>query len=179
MSIETLKAAIPDYAKDIRLNLGSLLNETILTQDQKLGCFLACAHAVGEPIVLRAITAETAGLSEPVRTAAKAASAIMGMNNVYYRAVHLIENEVYATLPARLRMNVIGAPGIDKGDFELFCQAVSAVNGCGACLDSHEAVLRKHGMTSEQIQASLRIAAVVNASAQILRAEAALAGVPA
>lgn len=176
MSIADLKSALPDYAKDLKLNIGSLANETILTEQQKYGCMLACAFAVGTPAIVTAISSETADkLSPEAAKAAKAAAAIMGMNNVYYRAVHLMKNETYGTLPAKLRMNVIGAPGIEKADFELFSMAVSAVNGCGMCLDAHEAELRKHGLTTEQIQTSLRIGAVVNAVARVLAAESALA----
>ncbi len=172
MSIDTLKSALPDYAKDLKLNIGSLANETILTDQQKYGCMLACAYAVGTSDIVSAMKAETESrLSPEAAKAAKSAAAIMGMNNVYYRSIHLISNETYATLPARLRMNVIGAPGIDKPDFELFSMAVSAINGCGMCLDAHEAELRKAGFTSEQIQASLRIAAVVYAVARVLEAE--------
>ena len=87
----------------------------------------------------------------------------MAMNNVYYRFTHLAANKEYATMPARLRMNVIGAPGIDKVDFELFSLAVSAMNGCGMCIDSHEAVLKKAGVTAEVIQGAVRIAAVMQA----------------
>lgn len=180
MSLENLKTLIPDYAKDIRLNIGSLANETILTEQQKYGCFLACAHATGETATLRAVDAEVRRfLSPEAVTAAKAASAIMGMNNVYYRATHLVSNTTYQTMPARLRMNVIGNPGVPKADFELWSMAVSAINGCGMCLDAHEAELRKHGMTSEQIQAALRIGAVVNAVAGVMAAENALAAEPA
>ena len=172
MSIESLRSALPDYAKDLKLNIGSLMNETILTDQQKYGCLLACANAVGQPEVVRAAEAEAGDrLSPEARTAAKAAAAIMGMNNVYYRAVHLISNDVYGSLPAKLRMNVIAKPGVEKADFELFSMAVSAVNGCGMCLDAHEAELRKHQITSEQIQAALRIASVVNAVSRVLAAE--------
>ena len=172
MSIDSVKAALPDYAKDLKLNIGSLLNETVLTDQQKYGSLLAAACAVGQPELLRAADVEAAGkLSPEARTAAKAAAAVMAMNNVYYRAAHLISNDVYRTLPARLRMNVIGAPGIEKADFELFSLAVSAINGCGMCLDAHEAELRKHGLTAEQIQAALRIAAVANAISRVLTAE--------
>ncbi|OAB55614.1 alkyl hydroperoxide reductase [Phormidium willei BDU 130791] len=176
MSIDTLKSALPDYAKDLKLNLGSLLNETLLNDQQKYGCFLACAYAVGQPDVVRAISAEVEGrLSPEAARAAKAAAAVMGMNNVYYRATHLMKSDSYTTLPAKLRMNVIGAPGIEKADFELYSMAVSAVNGCGMCLDAHEAELRKAGFTAEQVQASIRIGAVVNAVSRVLAAEAAAA----
>jgi len=68
-------------------------------------------------------------------------------------------------------MNVIANPGADKTDFELWCIAVSAINGCGACLDSHEEELRKRAVPAAQIQAAFRIAAVVNAVSRVLTAE--------
>ncbi len=176
MNLETLKAALPDYAKDLKLNLGTLSNETSLNDQQKWGTFLACAFAVGEPKTIQAMIGETEGRLTPEAVkAAKAAAAIMAMNNVYYRFTHLVDNEVFLTTPAKLRMTVIGAPGIEKPDFELYCMAVSAVNGCGKCMDAHEDELRKAGFTTEQIQASVRIGAVVNAVARTLAAEAAIA----
>ena len=177
MSLDALRETLPAYAKDLSLNLSSLAAETLLTDQQKWGAFVASAHAAGAPPVIAAVEAAAieADLSDEARTAAKAAAAIMGMNNVYYRATHLLTNKEYATLPARLRMNVLANPGVDKADFELWSTAVSAVNGCGMCLDAHEAELKKHGVTAQQIQASLRIAAVVNAVSQVLTGEAALA----
>jgi alkyl hydroperoxide reductase subunit D len=173
MSIEALREALPAYAKDLSLNLSSLASETVLSDQQKWGCFVASAYAVGQPDVVRQINAqaEGAGVSNEALTAAKAAAAIMGMNNVYYRSLHLLSNHEYRTLPARLRMNVIANPGVDKSDFELWCTAVSAINGCGACLDSHEEELRKRGVPVAQIQTALRIASVVNAVARIIAAE--------
>ena len=91
----------------------------------------------------------------------------MAMNNVYYRFVHLASNPVYGTLPAKLRMNVIGNPGIDKAEFELFSLAVSAINGCGMCIDSHERILQQHNVKSETIQAAARVGAVVKAVATV------------
>ena len=177
MSLDALRETIPAYAKDISLNLSSLASETLLSDQQKWGAFLASAHAVGVPPVVKAIeaAAKAAGLSDEAATAAKAAAAIMGMNNVYYRALHLLKNQEYRTLPARLRMNIIANPGVDKTDFELWCTAVSAVNGCGMCLDSHEEELKKRGGAAQQIQAALRIAATVNAVSAVLRGELASA----
>jgi len=99
----------------------------------------------------------------------------MGMNNVYYRFTHLVGGD-YSRMPAKLRMNVIGRPGVEKVDFELWCLAVSAINGCGACMESHERVVREGGLLAEQAQAAVRIAAVVHAVAAVLDGEAALAG---
>ena len=175
MSIDTLRDALPPYAKDLSLNLSSLASETLLSDAQKWGCFLACAYAIGEAQTVRAFEAEASQrLSPEALTAAKSAAAIMGMNNVYYRSLHLMHNGEYKTLPARLRMNILANPGAPKVEFELWCSAVSAINGCGACIDAHEKTLREHGATNVQIQASLRIAAVVNAVSRVLAAEAAL-----
>ena len=177
MSIDALRDALPAYAKDLSLNLSSLASETVLSDAQKWGCFLACAFAVGEPQTVRAMQAEAASrLSPEAMTAAKSAAAIMGMNNIYYRSLHLMHNAEYKTLPARLRMNILANPGAPKVEYELWCTAVSAINGCGACIDAHEKTLREHGVTNVQVQASLRIAAVVNAVSRVLAAEAALAG---
>jgi alkyl hydroperoxide reductase subunit D len=178
MSLEALRESLPAYAKDLNLNLSTLAAESVLTDQQKWGCFVASAHAVGVPAVVRALEAAAAeaGLSETAKTAAKAAAAIMGMNNIYYRALHLMHNPEYRTLPARLRMNILANPGVEKLDFELWAMAVSAINGCGACLDAHEGELKKRGAANTAIQASLRIAAVVNAVSRVLAGEAAANG---
>ncbi|MEM9899480.1 MAG: carboxymuconolactone decarboxylase family protein [Pseudomonadota bacterium] len=176
MSIDSLREQLPDYAKDIRLNLSTLANETSLSDQQKWGAFLTSALAARNAKVSSAIADEVADkLSPEAITAAKAAASIMGMNNVYYRATHLMAATDYATLPAKLRMNIIGNPGVDKIDFELWSLAASAVNGCGMCLDAHEKVLRKGGLAADQVQAALRIAAVVHAAAATLDGEDALA----
>jgi alkyl hydroperoxide reductase subunit D len=178
MSLEDLKNALPDYARDLKLNLSALPGDSTLTPQQIYGGLLAAALASRNPQVIKATAAEAAQrLSPEAVTAAKAAAAIMGMNNIYYRAVHLIGDQDYATLPARLRMNVMAKPGVEKVDFELWSLIVSAINGCGMCLDSHEKTLRKEGMSKEAVQQALRIAAVVHAVAVALEGETALEGV--
>ena len=175
MSIDTLRELIPAYGKDISLNLSSLANETVLNDQQKWGSFLASAHAIGVGPVVKLIEAQAATVMSPeAMNAAKAAAAIMGMNNIYYRSLHLMKNQEYTTLPAKLRMNIIANPGVDKLDFELWSTAVSAINGCGACMDAHEGELRKHAIPALQIQAALRIGAVVHAASRIIASETAL-----
>jgi alkyl hydroperoxide reductase subunit D len=178
MSLQSLKDRLPDYAKDLKLNLGSLAAETLLNDTLKAGTFIAAAFGSRNPAVIAAINAEFANkLSETDFTAAKAAAAIMGMNNVYYRFVHLSDSAEYGRLPARLRMNVIGAPGTAKENFELWSLAVSAINGCGMCITAHEKVVRA-ALSAEQVQAAVRIAAVVHAVAVVLDAEAAAQAEP-
>src|SRR5215469_14811010 len=178
MSIDALRDRLPAYAKDLSLNLSTLAGETLLSDQQKWGAFVAAAYAVGQPEVVREINtaAEAFDVSNEAITAARAAAAIMGMNNVYYRSLHLISNHEYRTLPARLRTNAIGNPGVEKADFELWSFDVSAINGCGMCLDSHEHELRKHGVPSAHIQTALRIASVVNAVSRVIAAEKAAEG---
>ena len=111
-------------------------------------------------------------LSEQAADAARTAAAIMSMNNVYYRFLHLTDNEKYKQIPARLRMQGIRTHGIDQADFELWCTAVSAINNCKTCVASHEQVLRDKGISEEQVAAAIRIAAVVHAAAVVLETAA-------
>ena len=163
MNFETLKATIPDFAKDLRLNLGVIGGASALTPTQAWRVALASALATRDPELTSAVLGEAdALLDEAGRRAAGTAASLMGMNNVYYRFVHLTSNPAYGQLPAKLRMQGIAAPGVDKEDFELMALAVSAIHGCGMCLDSHEAVLAKAGVRTEAIQEAVRIAAVLH-----------------
>jgi lipoyl-dependent peroxiredoxin subunit D len=175
MSLQTLKDRLPEYAKDLKLNLGTLASESVLTEQQKAGAFIATAIAARNADVIEAMLAEFGPkLDAAALQAVKAAAAIMGMNNVYYRFLHLTASDEYSKLPAKLRMNVIGNPGAARQDFELWCLAVSAINACGKCVSAHEKVLRDAGVGAEQIQAAVRIASVVHAVAVTLEAESVL-----
>lgn len=176
MSFEAVRESLPDYAKDLKLNLSSLAAEPALSEQQRAGTFVATALAARNPTLIKAVLADFgAKLSPEALNAAKAAASIMGMNNIYYRFVHLASAADYKNLPAKLRMTIIGKPGVDKADFELWSLAVSAVNGCGMCIDSHEQILRQHGVSVEAIQAAVRIASVIHAVAATLDGEEALA----
>ena len=175
MNIEQIRDALPDYARDLKLNLGSVLTPTGapgLSEKQIWAIALASAIASRNTGFARNLeTLSRAHLNEVEVDGAKAAAAIMAMNNIYYRFLHLVEDGEYQTMPARLRMNVIANHGIDKLDFELISLAVSAVNGCGLCVTSHEKKLRAHGVGRESIQSAARIAATIHAVAVTLEFE--------
>jgi alkyl hydroperoxide reductase subunit D len=177
MSLTEIKSSIPDHARDLRLNLDSVLTETGapgLTQKQIGLVALASAIASRHEPLVAAVTAEAAQhASVQELDGARTAAAIMAMNNVYYRFTHLVEDKEYATLRAGLRMNAMANPGCDKLDFELCSLAVSAINGCGMCMDSHEKTLRKHDVSAQAVQSAVRIAAVVHAAAVTLEQSAA------
>ncbi len=181
MSLDPIIDALPDYAKDLKLNYSSLVrNNTELTEQQLWGTIVATAIATRHAGLTAAAFVEAANhLTPTALEAAKAAAAIMGMNNIYYRFHHLSSNEKYATMPARLRMNVLRTHGSDPVDFELWSLAVSAVNGCGKCVDAHEKVVRDKGISEEVIAAIVRVAAVIHALGPVLDAVAATENVPA
>lgn len=172
MSLDDLKNRIPDYAKDIRLNLSGIGNIITLTPQQLWGAVLATAIASRNTDVISAAEESAAAhLTDSAMNAARSAAAIMAMNNIYYRFTHLAKNPEFLSLPARLRMNVIANPGVEKLDFELWSLAVSAVNGCGRCIEAHEDVLLKAGVAKEAIQDAVRIAAIMFAVSVTLAAE--------
>jgi len=172
MTLTELIETVPSYAKDLKLNFSSITQQAELNPQQTWGTVAASAVASRNPELIQAALGEAAShLSPQSLEAAKGAAAIMGMNNIYYRFLHLAANQKYRTLPARLRMNIIRSHGVDPLDFELWCTAVSAINGCGACVDAHEKVLREKGVNEEAVLAAVRIASVVHALATVLDTE--------
>jgi alkyl hydroperoxide reductase subunit D len=171
-TLELIRESIPDYARDLKLNLGSVLTVAGapgLNERQIWTVAVASAIASRNLSFTRGIEAAAEEYLDAAHLqAARAAAAIMGMNNIYYRFLHLVEDAEYQAMPARLRMNILANPGIDKLDFELLSLAVSAINGCGLCISSHEKKLRQHGFTREMIQSAVRIAATVHAVAGVL-----------
>lgn len=174
-ALQQLAAAFPEPAKDIRLNLTSVLQQTALSPAQKFGVALAVAHAARSPALVAAIvTAAGDALTPAVAADAQAAAALMAMNNVYYRFRHMVGKPEYEQLPPRLRMQRLAAPASNKVDFELFALAVSAVNGCGTCVQAHERVVIEGGLTAALVNDAVRIAATVNAAATVLAMSAAV-----
>ena len=172
--IDALRALLPEAAKDIRLNLQSTLTGTSsLTPEQKWGVAIASAIASRSPRLRRALIADAGDSIDPrVVDDAKAAAALMAMNNIYYRFRHLIGKQVYSDKPARLRMNRIASPAHDRANFELFCLAVSAIHGCEVCLTSHEKAILERSFTEEQVHDAVRLAASIHATAISLEIDA-------
>jgi len=177
ITLDSLRDRLPDYARDLKLNLGTVLTPEGapgLDAGQIWSIALATAIAARNvPLARHIERLATEHLDEAHLRAAKAAAAIMGMNNVYYRFLHLVDDAEYQTLPARLRMQIVVGHGIGRDDLELLSLAVSAVNGCGLCITSHEKKLRTSGVSREAIQNAVRIAAVIHAVAGTLEFEAA------
>jgi alkyl hydroperoxide reductase subunit D len=165
-AVEELRASIPEAAKDIKLNLQSVLQPGALTPAQRWGVAIASAVATGNTRLREAIIADArAEVGADVIDDALASAALMAMNNVYYRFRHMIGKESYSQMPARLRMQRIAKPASNKADFELFCLAVSAINGCETCIRSHEEVVIKGGITEDQVHDAVRVAATIHAAA--------------
>src|SRR6185503_11433390 len=168
MSIESLKSRLPDHARDLRLNLGAITSSMMLTPQQAWGTALSASVASRNAEVVAAIAA-----------AARGAAAIMAMNNIYYRFQHIMgDDSAYSQFPARLRMQIIGKPGVDHVDFELWCLAASVITGCASSVRAHENTVREHGGTAEQVQDAVRIAAVIHAVALTLDSTPAPASCP-
>ncbi len=166
IEIEKLRESLPEAAKDIKLNLQAVFQSNFLTPGQIWGIAVASAIAARNQELGNAVLMDAQGIVDAgVIEDAKAAAALMGMNNVYYRFRHMIGKEAYSTKPARLRMNRIAKPLGNKADFELYCLAVSAINGCEACVRSHEKVVIEGGLSEDHVHDAVRIAATISATA--------------
>ena len=172
MSLQIIKDQLQDYAKDIKLNLSTVLTEEGapgLSQKQIYGIALSSAYQTKNTQLVNAILEEAADeLNEADFNAAKIAATLMAMNNTYYRFSGTAKDPEFKKMPAKLRMTAIGNPGVDKVDFELYSLAVSALNYCNMCINSHIKSVKEHGITNEGVQSTARIASVIGATAQAL-----------
>jgi lipoyl-dependent peroxiredoxin subunit D len=161
---------MPEYAKDIKLNLQSVMKPSEFLSDKQIaGLALVSALASRNKEVIEAARRNaTLVLNDAETRGVMAAFAVMSMNNIYYRSLHLLEDKSYSQMPAGLRMTLMMSHGINPADFELFELAVSAINGCGNCLNGHDHGLKKQNVPPQTIQAALKIAAVVFAASVIL-----------
>jgi alkyl hydroperoxide reductase subunit D len=176
-ALESIRARLPEAAKDIRLNLSAVLQPGgVLSPAQRWGTAIAVAHAVKDSELASALTsASRTEVGDEVADDARAMAALMAMNNVYYRFRHLIAKPSYAQMSPRLRMTRLARPATNKLDCELFALAVSAVNACGTCVQAHEKAVLDGGLTEEHVHDAVRIAATVAAAstASSMRAESA------
>jgi alkyl hydroperoxide reductase subunit D len=168
--INPIVQQIPDTAKDIRLNLDAVLSRSSLSPEDALGVALAAAFAARSPQLVQALKA---GTPQAEANAALTAAALMGMNNVWYPFVEMAEDEELKTMRPELRMNAYATHGgVSKAKFEAYALAASIVGKCHFCVKSHYELLKKEGWTTQQLRDVGRIAAVINATAQVLTAQA-------
>jgi alkyl hydroperoxide reductase subunit D len=166
-AVEALRNALPEHARDTKLNVQAVMQSESLTAAQRWGVAIASAVAARSPRLRDALIedARASAIEENVIDDALAAASLMAMNNVFYRFRHMVAKESYPQKPARLRMQRIAKPATNKVDFELFCLAVSAINGCEMCIRSHEEAVIAGGLTEDQVHDAVRIAATMNAAA--------------
>jgi alkyl hydroperoxide reductase subunit D len=165
-AVETLAAEIGEPARDIKLNLQSVLAPGSLTPEQRWGVAIACAVASRNVRLQVAVVADArVEVGQAVVDDAIAAAAIMAMNNVFYSFRHMIGKPSYGDLRAGLRMNRLAKPAGNKVDFELYAMAASAIGGCEWCICSHERAVIDGGLTEEQVHDAIRIAAVIHGAA--------------
>jgi lipoyl-dependent peroxiredoxin subunit D len=169
--LNSIKSLIPDYAKDIRLNLDSVVARSSLDPADALGAMLAAAFAANSKTLIDAI--RTSGqLAEIDTNAALTAAALMGMNNVWYPYVEMADDNDLKTQRPELRMNAYATHGgVERRRFELYALAASIIGKCHFCIQSHYKLLKETGMSATQLRDVGRIAAVVSATAQVLAAE--------
>ena len=163
--IESIKEALPEYAKDTKLNLDAVLERSTLDKDVAYGCAVAALAATGNGKVLAVMLADN-----PVHAAsAMTAASIMAQNNVWYPYVEMADDEQLKGLPAQLRMNaILHHGGTTKANFEAFSLAASIVGKCHFCVKAHYETLKKEGYTVEQLRDIGRIAAVINSVSKVL-----------
>ena len=165
--VDTLKEGLPDYAKDTRLNIDTVIKRSTLDPEIVEYIALAATFATGNTKLWTWISSQLTNETE--KNAALTAASLMGMNNVWYPYVEMAEDEQLAGLPAQLRMNAIASHGgTTKARFEAYSLAASIVGKCHFCVKAHYDTLKKEGYTVEQLRDLGRIASVIAAVAKVM-----------
>jgi alkyl hydroperoxide reductase subunit D len=169
--VTAIKALIPDYAKDIRLNLDSTLARSSLKSVEALGIALAAAFAAKSTAIVQIIK-QSASLPEQEQQGALTAAALMGMNNVWYPYVEMSGNADIQGQPAGLRMNAYATHGgVEKRHFEMYALAASIIGRCHFCIKAHFETLQKEGVSTAQLRDIGRLVATINAATQVIAAQ--------
>jgi len=164
--VDNIKAEMPEYAKDIKLNLDATIKRSTLG-DMAEYVALAAAFATGHHKLWTWIHSEMT--DEHEANAAITAASIMAMNNIWYPYVEMSKDIQLKNLPAQLRMNAISThAGTTKEKFEAYSLAASIVGKCEFCVKAHYDTLRKAGYTAEQLRDIGRISAVIVAISKIM-----------
>jgi alkyl hydroperoxide reductase subunit D len=165
--IDQVKEALPEYAKDTKLNLDAVINRSTLSKDEAEACALAAAVATGNGKIIGLLIGNIEDQVE--MNAALTAASLMAMNNVWYPFVEMAGDANLTGLPAQLRMNAIASHGgTTKARFESYSLAASIVGKCHFCVKAHYDTLRKEGYTVEQLRDIGRIAAVMTSVCRVL-----------
>ena len=164
--VDLTKEALPEYAKDTRLNLDAVINRSTLDPVEAQCCALAAAMATGNG---KLVTFVSSGIEDTKeRDAALTAASIMAQNNIWYPYVEMVGGALEG-IPPQLRMNAIASHGgTTKARFEAYSLASSIVGKCHFCVKAHFDTLKAEGYSIDQLRDIGRIASVVNSVAKVL-----------
>jgi lipoyl-dependent peroxiredoxin subunit D len=168
--LQLLEEGNSRYLRDLKLNFSSTLTSEHLSVKEI--ALLGVSVAVNErnkPLItfFRKLSEDNEATAEEIAEAVGCAS-LLASNNVFYRFRHFTKKEKYTQIPARIRMQIMMKPVTGKEFFELMSLAISAVNGCEMCVNSHEDSLIKLGATEERIFDAVRIASIITATGKII-----------
>lgn len=164
IGLQKLVATDSRFLRDLKLNVSNVLGSANMSK--KEAYLLALSVAINEKheVLINAFEALAVkeGASDVEVAETHACTAVMNVNNVFYRFRHYMAGlEYYEKTPAGLRMNVMMNPALGKELFELMSLAVSAVNGCERCVTSHENSVKQHGASEAKIYDAIRLAGVI------------------
>lgn len=155
---------------DMKLNFKKFFSDSQLGPRDAGLVTLACATSVNSPKLIDFAEAhlKANGANDQEIQEAKDAGSIMGVMNVFYRFRHWVHKEAYQK-PAGLRMNIMARPITGKASFEMMAFAVSAINGCEACVKSHEESLLKHEVSEDKVYDLVRLSAIIKGLEPVFR----------
>ena len=168
--VDRVKDSIPDHSKDVKLTFDTVFKSTLLDAVDLQACALAAAITAGNGELANVIESGSILVDNPAElAAAKTAASLMGMNNIYYPFVEMTGDSDLKGLPPGIRMQAyLNHAGVSKKKFEMYALCASIVGKCHHCVKNHYDVLKKEGMTVQELQHVGKVAAVINAIGKVV-----------
>ena len=168
--LDILEEGQSRYVADLKINFKNSFESELLSK-KEISLLGVALSVNANHTLLREFfknNAVTEGATAAEIAEAAACASLLSANNVFYRFRHFVNKEKYNEIPARIKMNIMGRPVTGKEFFELMSLAVSAVNGCETCVNSHENSLIELGTKEERIFEAVRLSAVLTSLTKIL-----------
>mgnify|MGYP001238141314 CR=1 FL=1 len=169
-TIKDLKNAIPEFAKDIKLNFSSLIMNSDYDEELVYGCAYASTLTIGNDEIIKVFHNECEkrfGLK--FIESIKSTVIIMTLNNQWYKYRDSMPTAEMKIASQKMRVNIMATgAGLDKTLFESISLCISAINGCSFCVKAHSNLLLDNKMNKEYVLNIGRISSVISAISKAL-----------
>lgn len=169
-SLELLDKTSSRYIRDLKVNVGNVLNSNYLSVKETALLSVSIAANNKNDLLKNGFIqlAKSNGANDEEISESIACASLLASNNVLYRFRHFLNKDSYNKFPGKIKMNIMMKPVLGKEFFELMSLVISAINGCEMCVNAHESSVLKLESREERIWDAIRLGSVMTSLDKIV-----------